>query len=208
MNVKQYYDGIAINSSMLYGEHLWVAVYVHKEGQLIRDMATEGARTVIYGETFKSGLSRRIDIGQVDVLRKRADGKIPCDQDMQDEDEYRIQQMIKNVGCIPTYWRQLAERMGLNQTNPICKTAIDYGKVETQLRNIQANITTLDSTNKLHCTMMTALVAARDEPQFAVPGILELTFLYHGATYRETKNTRAYTAETLLGQIGGFVGMQ
>ena len=133
---------------------------------------------------------------------------MPCDPYMDNEDEYRIHQIIKNVGCIPTYWRQFAERMGLNQTNPICKTAIDYGKVETQLGNIQANITTLDSTHNLHCTTMIASVIARDEPHFAVPGILELSFLYHGATYRETKNTRAYTAETLLGQIGGFVGMQ
>ena len=193
---------------MLYEENVSLLVYVHKKGQLIRSRATERYRTVIDVETLKNGATKNIDILQVDVLRKRADGKIPCDQDMQDEDEYRIQQMIKNVGCIPTYWRQLAERMGLNQTNPICKTAIDYGKVETQLGNIQANMNTLDSTHKLHCTMMTALVIARDEPQFAVPGILELTFLYHGATYRETKNTRAYTAETLLGQIGGFVGMQ
>ena len=133
---------------------------------------------------------------------------MPCDPYMDNEDEYRIQQIIKNVGCIPTYWRQFAERMGLNQTHPICETAIDYGKVETQLGNIQANITTLDSTHKLHCTMMTALVTARDEPQTAVPGILELFFEYHGTSYQEIKNTRAYTSETLLGQIGGFMGMQ
>ena len=208
MNVKQFYDGIAINSSMLYGEKLWVAVYVHKEGQLIRDMATEGARTVIYGKKFKSGLFRRIDIGQVDVLRKRADGKVPCDQDMQDEDEYRMEQIIKSVGCIPTFWRLHAGRMGLNQTYPICTNTMDYGKVQTQLSNINDYISTLDLTQKLHCTTMAVSATVRDDLAFLEHGKLWLRFEYHGTSYREIINTKAYTRETLLGQIGGFVGMQ
>ena len=133
---------------------------------------------------------------------------MPCDPYMDNEDEYRIQQIIKSVGCIPTYWRQFAESMGLNQTNHICKTAMDYGKVETQLANIQADITALDITHKLHCTRMVASVIAKDEHQIAAPGILELLFAYHVTSYQEIKNTRAYTSETLLGQVGGFVGMR
>ena len=141
-------------------------------------------------------------------MRKRADGKIPCDQDMEDEDEYRIEQIIQSVGCIPTFWTQLAVSMGLNQTNPICKTAMDYGKVRTELSNISANISTLDITQKLHCTMMMASVTTRDQTAFVRPEQFMLRFQYHGNSYREIKNTKAYTRETLLGQIGGFVGMQ
>ena len=207
-NVKQEYDYIRLNSSMLYEQNLDVSVHVHKKGQLIRSMATEDVITKIYSATLKDGVYRDINIGQVDILRKRADGKIPCDQDMEDEDEYRMEQIIQSVGCIPTFWTQLAVSIGLNQTNPICKTAMDYSKVRTQLSNIWANISTLDITQKLHCTMMMASVTTRDQTAFVRPEQFLLRFKYHGNSYREIKNTKAYTRETLLGQIGGFVGMQ
>ena len=200
-NVKQNFDYISMDSCMLYEQNLEVRVYVHKEGQFIRSRAN------IYGQELKNGVRRNINIGQVDILRKRANGKIPCDQYMKDEDEYRIEQVIKSVGCIPTFWRQHAGRMGLNQTYPICTNTMDYGKVQTQLQRIDANLTTLDVTDKLHCTMMMASVVIRDQ-RTVDPGMLKLFFVYHGASYREIMNTKAYTAETLLGQIGGFVGTQ
>ena len=207
-HIKQQFDYVKLNSSKLYEEHLWVEVFVHKKGQLIRGKATEGYRTVIDGKTLKNGVTRIIDVGQVDVLQKRADGRIPCDQDMQDEDEYRIKQIIKNVGCIPTFWSQLAGSVGLNQTNPICKTATEYSKVENEIQNIMVNITTLDITHKLHCTMMMASVTTRDGTDDVENGTLLLMFWYHGTSYREIMNTQAYTGEMLLAQIGGFVGMQ
>ena len=100
-NFKQVNEYVMLNSSMLYKDQLEVTVYVHKNGQLIRSMGTDGwgGRTMIEVGALKNGGWRNIEIGQVDVLRKRADGIIPCDEDMQDEDEYRIEQMIKNVGC-------------------------------------------------------------------------------------------------------------
>ena len=147
-------------------------------------------------------------LGQVDVLRKRANGKIPCDQDMQDEDEYRIEQIIKSVGCIPTFWRHLAGRIRPNQTNYTCKSTMDYHNVKMQLRNIETNISILDTNHRLHCTMMMASVTTTDNTKWTHNGILHLLFLYHGTSYREIVNTKAYTSETLLGQIGGFVGMQ
>ena len=208
-NVKQQVDSIWIDSSTLYVDRVcWVEVYVHKKGQLIRDMATEGYRAIFFWNAFKNGAIRQIDIGQVDVLRKRADGKIPCDQDMQDEDEYRVAQIMKSVGCIPTFWRQHAVRMGLNQTYPICTNTMDYGKVQTQISNIYDNISILDITHKFHCTMMMASVTIRDETDLVVPGLLEINLNYHGTSYREIINTEAYTSETLLGQVGGFVGTQ
>ena len=48
-NVKQVFDYVALNSSMI---NMRVYVYVHKKGQLIRSMATEGPAMIIgYGES-------------------------------------------------------------------------------------------------------------------------------------------------------------
>ena len=206
-NVMQWYDYVMLNSSMLYEENLEVTVYVHKKGQLIRSMAN-GVSTRIRRKTLKNGVNRTIEIGQVDILRKRADGKIPCDQYMQDEDKYRIEQIIKSVGCIPTFWMHLGGSIGLIQSTPMCKTAMDYDKVYTQLYDIWENPHLIDIAHKLHCTTMVTSVTITDETANDVPGILKLTMLYHGTSYRETINTKAYSSETLLGQIGGFVGKQ
>ena len=108
-NVVQSTDSVELNSSMLYAGNLSAEVFVHQKGKFLRGMHTEGSRsTFVPNKKLKNGISRIIDIGQTEILRKRADGKIPCDQDMQDEDEYRIEQIIQSVGCIPTFWTQLA----------------------------------------------------------------------------------------------------
>ena len=207
-NVMQWYDYVMLNSSMLYEDNREVTVHVHKKGQLIRSMATYGVSTRIRQKTLKNGVKKTIEIGQVDILRKRADGKIPCDQYMQDEDKYRIEQIIKSVGCIPTFWMHLGGSIGLIQSTPMCKTAMDYNKVYTQLYTIWENPHLIDIAHKLHCTTMVTSVTITDETANNVPGILKLTMLYHGTSYRETINTKAYSSETLLGQIGGFVGKQ
>ena len=126
---------------------------------------------------------------------------------MQDEDEYIIKYVIKNVGCIPTYWRQFAGSIGLNQTIPTCKSTMDYGKVRTQIVNIMENINTLDTTHKLQCTRMMISVAMKDNTDDVKAGMARLELWYHGTSYKEITNTKAYTSETLLGQVGGFVGM-
>ena len=142
-------------------------------------------------------------------MRKRSDGKIPCDQYIQNEDEYRIKQIIESVGCIPTFWGKFAGSMGLDLTNPKCKTAMDYGKVQTQIQHILSNASSLDITHKLHCTTMMATVSIRDKKGGPHDGrdSWNLEFWYPGISYREIINTKAYTSESLLGQVGGFVGM-
>ena len=201
-------DIVVLNTSMLFAENLMVLAFVHKKGQLIRSIATDGVRDVVLEASHRNGTRKEINIGNVDILRKRADGKIPCDEDLQNEDEYRIEKTIKRVGCIPTFSRQFAESIGLNQTYRICNDTIDYLKFRRQLQNIMLNVNSLDITQKLHCTMMMASVSITDNRDYGEPGKTKLYIRYHGISYKEIKNTKAYTSETLLGQIGGFVGMQ
>ena len=55
--------------------------------------------------------------------------------------------------------------------------------------------------------MMTASIIIRqDDTQTAHPGGIPFGFRYNHDMYREITNTKAYTSEALLGQVGGFVG--
>ena len=50
-------------------------------------------------------------------------------------------------------------------------------------------------------------MTTRDEMIDNDTGVLKFTFQYHQKKYREIKNSKAYSSETLLGQVGGFVGI-
>ena len=55
------------------------------------------------------------------------------------------------------------------------------------------------------CTEMKVSTISR---KYDIPyaDVLQLNFVYLENTYKEISNQRAYTFETLLGQVGGFVG--
>ena len=114
-NNEQYVDVIHLNSSRLYNDELIVEIYVHQTGNLLRNLDTPTTRFPPNNKT-EEGLKRIFDVGQVDILRKRANSKITCDEQITNEDEYILEQLMINAGCIPTFWAKYAIRIGLNQT--------------------------------------------------------------------------------------------
>ena len=207
-NVKQSHDIISLNSSLLYDGWLYLDVYVHQRGKLLRTLMMDGLRTRFgWNENMLQGVSRIFHIGQVDVLRKRKDGKFPCDPAIENEDDYKLEQVIKKVGCIPTFWEQFAGRVGIQHTLPKCKNTTDYFKLLDQLWGSFTSFKTNDANNKSPCTtMMTSITTTSGNANFIAEGTLRLKLEYHHNLYREILNKRAYTSETLLGQVGGFVG--
>ena len=140
---------------------------------------------------------------------------------MKNEDEFILQQIIRNVGCIPIYWENFAANLGLNHITRICNSTNDYNTTNHQMSNALQNLDSPYTTNRQPCTDMVALVTAKDEtcnekdcpffPSFYrkdnTSGVLHLQFNYQQNLYREIINTQAHTGESLLGQVGGFVGM-
>ena len=217
---KQYFDYVALNSSKLYDAGLNVFIFIHQKGRLYRQWNTI-PYMINSDEKLKHGTFRVFDIGQVDILRKRENSKMPCDIDMMDEDEYILRQIILNAGCIPSYWENFAENVGLDQTTRICKSRHDYNTTNHQRSNALQMLDSPYTTYRQPCTDMVALITAKDEtgnekdcPFFHslyrkdnTSGVLHLQFNYQQNLYREIINTQAYTGESLLGQIGGFVGI-
>ena len=113
-----------------------------------------------------------------------------------------------------------AGNIGLNQTNRLCKSRKDYNATNYQYWNTLKILDTPDGIKKQPCTEMVTLVTAKDETDNIkdspfyfflysrdnTSGVLYLQFNYLQNVYREIINTKAYTGESLLGQVGGFVG--
>ena len=63
-----------------------------------------------------------------------------------------------------------------------------------------------NSTYKQPCREMITSVSIRDDTFQNNTGIMKIKFAYHQSLYRVILITKAYSAETLLAQVGGFVG--
>ena len=206
-DVKQNWDLVVLKSSIFYDMRRILDICVHQKGRLSRAHWTgcynfEPKRFV---DTIV------IDVGQVEVVKKREKGKIPCDPNLEHEDKYMLRQIIQNVGCLPTYWEKLVRGYRLNQTNRICKTVAEYKRAVHQYLDAIESFEINDSSYKKPCTvMMTSITTRETRSQNLLKtfsGKLFLYFSYHQNVYREIVNTKAYTSETLLAQVGGFVGM-
>ena len=202
---KQLYDDIVLNSSMLYDGKLSVSFYVHQTGKVMRSLYGNSEMIFFLGPE-KIVTNRIIDIVEVDVLRKRNKSKIPC-QNTTDEDEYLMTQIIKSAKCIPTFLDRFAKRFGLNQTTRLCKSKKEYQEINNKIENIGRFWDEDDSMFMPHCTEMMTSITTKDETSKNKPDELRAQIYYHPDYYREIVNTKAYTSETLLGQVGGFVGM-
>ena len=150
-----------------------------------------------------------IHINQVEVLRKRQDGTIPCNYTVNDEDRVWRENVIKKVGCIPDYWLELHKDTHINDIhseNPLTKCS-----EEKQFQLLTSEFLPprhTDNGTKLYtgpCNQMgiTASVTQSDLKEEN----LVLGFSYVVEEYRETYNRRAFSFKSLWSAIGGFIGM-
>ena len=99
----------------------------------------------------------------------------------------------------------------------------DYENIRDRLEDAKKGFLENESTYENPCTLMIISIRAKDETKMARQGsthllsdllgsakskVLNLQFRYYQDFYREIINYQAYTGETLLGQVGGFVGIQ
>ena len=205
--VIQIIDRMSVNSTMLYNVGSRIKIYVQQKGKLIRMINFPDFD--LTKTHYKAGLLIILDIGQVDILRERYNSKGPCDQDMENEDEYIIKQSITNIGCIPSFWEKFINSTEIHQTTRRCNSTTDYQNAAHQINDAFKSIGEKESIYKKSCTTMLTSVTTRKgiKDLRVIPEKIKLKFYYTQNLYREIINSQAYTSETLLGQVGGFVGI-
>ena len=199
------YELIHLNTTLLSDRQLVVDVFVHQKGQLIRNIMKTPI-SPITPKDYKGGTIRWFGIHDVTVLRRREDGREPCDGNLKDEDTYILRLIMKETGCIPTFWEDLVENDSLNEVTEKCTRHEQYLKLWKFYTKIALNFNALDSLYMQPCTQSKMSIISREYEQ-SQPNIIQLKIAYLENTYTEITTTRAYTLETLLAQAGGFVGM-
>ena len=198
----QYYDLVYLNSTLLYEKQLKVYIYIHQKGKLSR--ALQKSAKPIKPEQYKGGLTRHYEVNEVEILRRREKSKMPCNESLTDEDGYIVRKIVIEIGCIPAYWEKFKNQINFPSALSKCYSPQQYTELRSKVHRLTKKFSTMKSSYLQPCTEMKTSVATKKE--IAREGYLRLYFLYLNDSYKEVVNLKAYTAETLLSQIGGFVG--
>ena len=181
-------------------------VYVHYPGQLMAEIDGRKKKwfQVSSWDDIPDVPQFDIDIFQMNVLRRRHDSETGCNPDVHSNLDIRWREsIIKNVKCIPTYWKNLVQSTELIQQKfKDCTRSDQYREFFDKLAYGQGWVKYEPSCIS---TTMTKFIRKGD---FVFPNrSLSIRFNHQSKEYIEIINSRATTFEELFGQIGGWIGI-
>ena len=222
-------DFILLNTSKLFEMGLDLSLHVHQTGQLIRHLfssiSPEGDLSstdlIKFGKEFRHKIESNpnkkntqntvhLTINDVTILRKRKNSNTPCDDKSKNEDE-RVRSFILNkLGCVPAYWNIFNTNASSQKEMKSCGF-IDYESMNKIKKGVFGEFKQFFDNYTHHndelCSDMRRSVTNFEESTTDVFGHwIELVITYLNKDYMEIRNIEAYTMESLLGQVGGFVG--
>ena len=199
-NVVRHYDLIFMNGLFLKpGAHsnLEMKVIVHYPGQLLRNY--DNPR---YSSTFDSHNREQIlelKISHVTTLKKRPSSNVRCDDTIESDDAKFREEVVKNIKCIPVYWKGIMP----NQNNSeVCQSSRQLRDAAFLIENLND---VLDSYDPPCAEMSTLVTVNKDLPQ--TKDQFKIMIRYTELVYQNIENSRGTSFETFFSGVGGFVGI-
>ena len=170
-------------------------IYLHHPGQLMRSFGKETYERQFF---YVTSQNHYVDISVVlvSVLRKREDGQNPCDPKLKDEDAKIRSQIIKQVGCVPPYWKPFtSQELGFSD----CNSPLQLIQIYESIKNYKSIMESYHEP----CNEM-RIVSIKQWKAIPTPGV---GISYVDEVYEEVVNHRSFGFEMFWSGIGGFVGM-
>ena len=194
-------DWLSLDWKNLRKAKVLLQIYVHHPGQLTRSI---GKPDLEINPTKLSNDTSRITlrINGVSVLRKRADAKIPCDDNLEDDDNRFKEEVIRMVGCIPIYWKSFTLAHG---SFNFCQRSSEMLETFDAIKRTEKTM----ARYKKPCNYMEASVAITQQPRITerVDNIVFVELYYMKNLYQEITNFRDFGFESFWSSVGGFVGI-
>ena len=206
LNSIRLHDLITLNMTNLRRDNQYeetkLNIFVHYPGQLMRSLDWPVYRTSIdkLRDTIFDEFILEIKIFGIKTLRKRPDSNTPCNHDIQNEDRYLQKQLIKELRCIPIYWKKL---FTLEHNLKVC----GQEKHKSAYANI-SNMRNILQWNTQPCNEMVLQTAdfLNYKPVITPKGGA-VAFYYSNKIFEEIQYSKAVEFQNWLSNVGGFVGI-
>ena len=176
-----------------------IGYFLHYPKQFIRspslDLEWRTKIGIITGDT------KVFWIDNLDVIRRRNTPNTPCNMEWQNDDEIIRKQIVNDVGCKPPHWK-------INDDYPICNNKIAMKK--TNILKWDVPDTAFLKSFKQPCQQVQSIsftphvVRRINESEEPFP---YLWLIFKSTTYKEIQHIRSFSAESLVGNMGGYVGL-
>ena len=132
------------------------------------------------------------------MTKNRPDSNVPCNPNIDNDDETFQEEVIKRIGCVPVYWSYL---LPVLKTNTLCESSGELQNASKLINNIKDVLASYDPP----CLDMTASVLfTRDSYQRSRRFLIKV--LYTEQFYQEIKNVKEFSFETFWSTAGGYLG--
>ena len=170
-------------------------LYVHHPGQLVREF---GKQTFQFNfMDFENALNgthnhQEIHVSHVEVIRKRPDGVVQCNDSLANEDYVWVQKVVESLGCVPKYWEEIYKSAASNPSGLLqCNSSDQYAKSHKRYLPPN-NFETVTKLYKEPCNQM-KITANLIQKDLANPdNVMVLAFNYNSEEYRESINHCAF----------------
>jgi hypothetical protein len=162
---------------------------------------------------LKRTLGVVVYVAHVDVLKRRNKPNKPCNTDWKHQDGLILDAFLSDLGCKPFYLQSSLEL-------PVCTKNVEYSQFDLESRK--------EEKKPIHhtgpCREIQKLfhqfqfdtdfrnwTQAKKEPEkfLAVENQIPFTFkiYFQGSTYKLIEHVKAYDFQSLVGNVGGYIGM-
>ena len=158
--------------------------------------------------------SLTITVTHIKLIKRRHSSKQKCDQILHHDDNKFLQEGSKIFGCIPLFWRDIAESWKSMSNLSYCTSPDPY---QFYYSNFGHRWDTRHLVYKEYdppCSKMlvTYDLSTREDENIIkqyieTEGELLIKLLYISDEYEEIKNLRKFDEESLFSQVGGFIGI-
>lgn len=178
-------------------------IYLTNNHQLIRNMLYLHKEDLWYLQN-KSHNHIRIDVTGISRLRLRQNANSPCNELLKNDDLTWMKYVIQEVGCVPLYWKF----NDYHSSIPDCNLTKEYGEFTKYFaRKERKNVYEIfDNKYIPPCSRMRILSSIKFLDYYKKDEI-KIDFRYLTREFEEIQNVRDMDLETLVGNIGGYVGM-
>ena len=179
----------------------WMNLYIHAKGQLIRNLDNPALSLNSAEDNFNGW--HIVSVKRVDLLKGRQDSNTPCKFYPTNEDIEYLDTVVKEVGCVPVYWKHL----NISRTDaPTCNATKEYRLY--RMYNGIGYWPTPRHWIKLkwipcYEMVVSSVLNTKDADNFRI----SIKYQDLGSRYFETVNSRDFGLENLLSSLGGIVGI-